>query len=385
MKPEMDSFSRFGGGPFQVVLRKIGASGVGARIVLILAFCWLPLALLTALQGTLLGESVRVAFLEDVVVQTRLLLVMPLLLAAEAVIVPRLRGPADQFARYNLIAAADEPAFDAAVSETRRRRENLLAEVLALLALALLGLFEPRTELYGPLSTWKMLLMPSGLEHTPAGWWHSLLSLPVYRFLLLRWLWRYLLWARFLWRLSRLGLRLEPIHPDRMGGLGFLPKGQAAFASIVFAFSCSFAGGVAGRILHAGESFRANWTVSSVFMVLNAALVLLPLFVFIPRLASVKRRGLQEYGALSSRYALSFEGRWLRGQPLREDFLGTGDIQSLADLDATFQNIRAMRVVPLDLALIKVLVLAAFLPLLPLLLTELPLVEILKRLAGVLL
>lgn len=209
--------------------------------------------------------------------------------------------------------------------------------------------------------------------------------MPIYRFLLLRWLWRYVLWARFLWRLSRLGLRLEPIHPDGVGSLGFLVKGQAFFAPVVFAFSCAFAGGIAGRILHVGESFRAYWTVSIAFMVLNAALVLCPLFVFIPRLASAKRRELQAYGALASRYALDFERKWLQGRPPQEELLGTGDIQSLADLDTSFKNIQAMRVVPMDLALVKILVLAAFLPLLPLLLTELPLADILKRVAGVLL
>ncbi|MFO7596898.1 MAG: hypothetical protein R6W92_11230 [Desulfocurvibacter africanus] len=385
MKSDTESFSRFSGGPFHGMLKRFGTPGVGARIGLILAVCWLPLVLLTALQGALLGESVRVPFLKDVVVQTRFLLVMPLLLAAEAVIVSRLRDTAEQFTRYNLITAAHRPAFDAAISETERRRENVLAEVLALLALATLGLFEPRIELYGPISTWKMLLSPAGLEHTPAGWWHGLLSLPVYRFLLLRWLWRYLLWARFLWRLSRLGLHLEPSHPDSMGGLGFLPKGQTSFALVIFAFSCSFAGGIAGRILHVGENFRSYWTASIAFMVLNAVLVLLPLLVFIPRLASTKRKGLQEYGALSSRYALDFDRKWLQGRPASETLLGTGDIQSLADLDATYKNIKGMRVVSVDLALIKILVLASFIPLLPLLLTELPLVEIFKRLAGVLL
>jgi hypothetical protein len=385
MRSDQESFSRFSGGPFHGILGKFGVSGIGARIVLILAVCWLPLVVLTALRGTLFGASVQVAFLEDVMAQVRFLLVMPLLLAAEAVVVSRLRSTAEQFTRYNLITASDRPAFDAAVSETERRWEKTAGEVAVLMTLVLLGLLEPHAGLYGPLSSWRTVSGPAGPEYTFAGLWHSLISLPIYRFLLLRWLWRYLLWARFLWRLSRLGLRLEPIHPDRMGGLGFLPKGQASFALVVFAFSCSLAGGVAGRILHVGESFRTYWAASIAFMVLNAALVVCPLFIFIPRLAAAKRRELQAFGALANSHALEFEGKWLRGRPPQEELLGTGDISTLADLDATFQNIRAMRVVPLDLALIKVLVLAAFLPLLPLLLTELPLVEIIKRLAGVLL
>ena len=48
------------------------------------------------------------------------------------------------------------------------------------------------------------------------------MSIPIFQFLTLRWLYRLLLWFLFLWRVSRLDLRLAPSHPDRAGGLGFL-------------------------------------------------------------------------------------------------------------------------------------------------------------------
>ena len=54
-------------------------------------------------------------------------------------------------------------------------------------------------------------------------------SLPSVQFLLLRcYLW-ILTWARFLWQVSRIPLRLVPIHPDRSGGLGFLESSSHIF------------------------------------------------------------------------------------------------------------------------------------------------------------
>ena len=62
-------------------------------------------------------------------------------------------------------------------------------------------------------------------------------------------------------------------------------------------------------------------------------LVLGHLLVFTPQLAQAKRRGLREYGMLAGRYVREVDAKWLRaGAPAAEPFVGSGDIQSLADL-----------------------------------------------------
>jgi hypothetical protein len=71
-------------------------------------------------------------------------------------------------------------------------------------------------ELSGSSSTWQILVFPSGATRTMAGWWHVFVSLPIFQFLMVRWLWRYLIWCRLLWRISRLDLQLIPTHPDQL-------------------------------------------------------------------------------------------------------------------------------------------------------------------------
>jgi hypothetical protein len=107
--------------------------------------------------------------------------------------------------------------------------------------------------------------------------------------------------------------------------------------------------------------------------------------VFAPQLAHAKRKGLREYGTLAERYVREFDAKWLRGgAPADESLLGSGDIQSLADLGNSFQVVREMRIVPIKRDDLLRLVGATLAPIVPLALTMMSLEELLKKLFGVL-
>ena len=67
-------------------------------------------------------------------------------------------------------------------------------------------------------------------EISMAGWWFNLVCTPLVRFLLLRWLWRMILWTLLLCRVSRINLHLVATHTDMAAGLGFLSEAQKAFS-----------------------------------------------------------------------------------------------------------------------------------------------------------
>jgi hypothetical protein len=76
---------------------------------------------------------------------------------------------------------------------------------------------------------------------------------------------------------------------------------------------------------------------------------------------------------------------WLRGSaPADEPLLGSGDIQSLADLGNSFEVVRTMRIAPFAKETILQLAAAVVVPIVPLLLTLMPLEELLKKLFGIL-
>jgi hypothetical protein len=92
---------------------------------------------------------------------------------------------------------------------------------------------------------------------------------------------------------------------------------------------------------------------------------------------------LREYGRLVSRYVGEFDRKWVRGGAVAEEqLLGSGDIQSLADLGNSFQVIRDIRPVPFGRDTVLQVVFFTLMPVMPLVLTMIPLEELIKKLVG---
>ncbi|HWC75298.1 MAG TPA: hypothetical protein VG454_15290, partial [Gemmatimonadales bacterium] len=128
-------FSVVLGGPLFQLFRRAHLAGAGLelqvqRIVAVTALSWLPLLLLSAVQGLALGPKVAVPFLQDIETQARFLLFVPLLVGAESIVHQRLRFVARQFLDRELIPEAAEARFRAAIDSTIRLRNSVLAEVI---------------------------------------------------------------------------------------------------------------------------------------------------------------------------------------------------------------------------------------------------------------
>lgn len=383
-------FSLVHGGPlFQLLLRAHLSNDAlelaHQRIIVIALLAWLPLLLLSALEGNLLGGNVAVPFLMDVEVHIKFLLAIPLMVGAELVVHRRMRLVVKQFLDRNLIPESAMPRFDAAIRSAFRLRNSTLAEVL-LIALVygfgILVVWRHYTALDAP--TWFATPSADGSSLSLTGMWYAYLSLPIFQFLLLRWYYRLFVWARFLWQVSRIELNLVPTHPDRTGGLGFLAGTVFAFIPLLMAHGAIVAGNLANRIFHLGATlpeFKGEILLLVVWLLL---VVLGPLLVFAPKLAAAKRTGLREYGTLAQRYVREFDAKWLRGgAPADEPFVGSGDIQSLADLGNSFEVVRTMNVAPVSKDAILRLAAAVVVPVVPLLLTMMPWEELVKKLFGI--
>jgi hypothetical protein len=105
---------------------------------------------------------------------------------------------------------------------------------------------------------------------------------------------------------------------------------------------------------------------------------------FAPKLVAVKRDGLLEYGTLAQRHAREFDHKWLRGgAPAGEPLVGSPDISSLADLGGGFEVVAEMRFVPFTIRTVVQLAVVTLLPVAPLLLTMIPLKDLLEGLLKV--
>ncbi len=386
---ELTDFSLVLGGPLYQLFRRAHLSGdaldlLRRRIVVLSLLAWLPLALLAGFEGRLLPGTATVPFLLDVEVHVRYLLAIPLMVVAELVVHQRMRAVLQQFLGRKLVPEAVRTQFDAAVASVARLRNSVLAEILIIAFVYGVGMFVVwRNYVALDANTWYATTSAAGSKLSLAGMWYGYVSLPLFQFLLLRWYYRVFIWARFLWQVSRLGLKLVPTHPDRVGGLGFLANTAYAFLPLALAHGAVLAGMLANRILHLGAKlpeFKAEIVLMLFFV---QFLVFGPLFAFAAQLARAKRTGLGEYGSLAARYVREFDGKWLRGGAAPDEpLVGTADLQSLADLGNSFEIVKGMRLAPVTRDAILQLAAATLLPVVPLLLTMMPWDELLKRLFG---
>ena len=383
-------FSLVLGGPLFQLLHRAHLTGdalelLKQRIVVISLFAWLPLLVLSALEGQALSGNIAVPFLRDLEVHCKFLVIVPLLIISELVVHQRMRFVVKQFLERNLISEKALPRFDAAIASAFRLRNSVLAEVLLILFVYVVGvLIVWRHYTTLATATWYAVPTGEGLKLSLSGVWYGYVSQPLFQFLLMRWYFRIFIWARFLWQVTRLELSLIPTHPDRVCGLGFLSNTVYAFIPLAVAHGGLLAGFMANRIFYLGVALTQFKIEIAIVVIFMLCLALGPLLLFTPLLAEAKRRGIREYGTLAERYVREFDVKWLRGgAPADEPLVGSGDIQSLADMGNSFEVVQTMRSVPITKEAILVLAVATLAPVAPLALTMMPLEELLKKLIGI--
>jgi len=373
------------GGPFYNFQQRLGlrAQLVKRRAILAALLTFFPLLILAVLQHRAVS-NVEVPFVRDFSTYCRFLLAIPLLLLAENILGPRIAIAASHFVDAGIVLEKDYAKFANFIDRGMKSRDSVLAEIiLALLAYALAFVGHRETVVHA--STWSITRSPAGNSLTWAGIWLIFFCAPFFQFLVYRWLWRLFLWFQFLHRVNTLDLQLFPTHPDEAGGLGFVGETQRFFGALLFALSIGIVGALANDIVYDKVPLQHFTTAIVIYVIVAVLVIVLPLMVFSGRLLRTKRIGLHQYGTLATSYTGLFQKKWIYGNnPENEALLGTGDIQSLADLGNSYSFIEKMKFLPIDLPTLLHLVVAGLLPTVPLLLAIMPLKELLKLVLKVL-
>jgi hypothetical protein len=389
---EPPDFSLVLGGPlFQLLVRSRLATPalelMTRRVVFISLFAWLPLMLLSLVNGKA-WDGAELPFLYDIEMQVRFLVALPLLIGAEFLVNQRMRLIVGQFIERDIITEEMLPRFQDVIASAVKLRNSVVIELFLFILIFVGGYYLWSTisgieKIGAGTGTWYATATNGGTQLSLAGYWYIFISRPLFQFIMVRWYFRLFIWARFLWQSSRLKLNLIPIHPDRAAGLGFLGGSSDAFAPLIMAHGALIAGLIANPIFFTGAKltdFKMEIIGGVVFLLL---IVLGPLLVFSLSLMRAKRTGLREYGMLASRYVNEFDLKWVRcGAPADEQLIGSGDIQSLADLGNSFQVIRDIQPFPFGKNAVVRCVVMALIPISPLVLTMIPLEELIRKLLG---
>ena len=383
----LSGFSLVSGGPLFRLWRRAGLTGddmqgVRRRVLVAVLLTWLPLLILSMYDGWAWGDGKGLYFLHDIEAQVRLLVVVPLLLLAEVRVHREVPAIMRCFVEQNLVLPPQRPRFERALASATRLRDSVFAELLLLVLVYVVGmLIIRRTQFMLDIETWYAVVDGDRRVLTPAGWWGALVAMPAVQFMCVRWFYRFFVWGRLLWQVSRIRMNLQPTHPDCTAGLHFIALFERSCRIVMAAFGAVLAGMIANRILFAGAGLL-DFKVEIVGMVaLLLGMVFGPMFAFTTRLQEVKHHALEEFGRLGQRYASEFSRKWLHDAgPAGEPLVGSADIQSLADLRNSYLVVKDIHWTPFDLTDVLTLAACALVPLVPLLLTRYSLEEIVDRL-----
>jgi hypothetical protein len=352
------------------------------RTFLFALVSWLPLAALAAVQGLAINDDPRRSLLLDFTVYARFLVAVPLFIIGESVADSRYSMIVNYLLNSGIVTGSERQAYDDLLSSTRRLRDSRAAEILwVVLAYsgALLSVFYHAKS---DQSTWLVNGAAGPIPLSWAGVWYAAVSLPLFQFLLYRTFWSWLIWVRFLWRLSRLRLRLTPTHPDLAGGLNLLGDSPYAIAVFVFAIGAVLSAALIMQVSYDEASVVVYHNVFIVYLLLAMMISFCPLLVFVGKLDRLRQRGLRDYGTLANRHAQLFDEKWINKAGVTEDIveipLGSPDTSSISGIKGSYETVKRMRFFPFGVRALVVLAAAALIPMVPLILMEFPLKKILK-------
>src|SRR5215813_10771977 len=378
----------YGGPPHRLQrslgLIKPGDPMIARRAELVVLVGWVPLVVLAVVQSFILRDHMAKSFFSDFAVYARSLVAAPLFILAEADSIPLLGRVARHFLAAGLVTEGDRARFDHAVTSTRRLLDSRLAElIVAILAYGLVA-FLLITVSPEELPSW-FWLKSDYQVFSLAGWWNALVSVPLFILLFFGWLWRVFLWARFLWLMTRLDLRMIPSHPDHAGGLMFVGDSLRAFWLVSFALGAIVAGQVANRITLYGESLATFKHIVIGLVVFVLILFVGPLTLFIGKLRATKRRGYFVYGALASEVGRQFERDLLYSERgAYEEGPNAQDFSSAANIYGIVANVYGMKDFPFGLRSLGLLIAVTLAPFVPVALMLMPVTEIIKDFAKML-
>ena len=336
----------------------------------LIALCWLPLAILCAFKLDL--EQYYLLFVRDVATHVRFLFVLPILIFARSSVNKSFHYTVKLFYQTKIIDEKNKEPFEKILTDLGRWSNSKIADYVLLFFVYLLFFIQEENrrndaDFYAP---WHI----ADNHITVAGWWYSLISLPILQLLLYRWFYTITLWIIFLRKISKLNFHLSALHPDSFGGLGFLRYTQLSFFPIALAFSALAAGFVNNMILFSGISIVEYKIMLGSIVVMIFIVFVLPLTLLVPLLTRIRREDYLKYSLEAWPIARKFEEELVA-------YYHSGtekpDVSWHADMIGSFEKTENMKVNMVNKNILITFAFAVIIPFLPVLAQQIPLEEFL--------
>ncbi len=376
-----ETLNLFEGGPLHRVMLWLGLAGcsrrqITRRILFWVMLLWLPPFALAALDSIGATHSPTVSVFTDLPFHIRYLLSAPILIAAECHLGQLLSGVIPILVARDMILPQSMQAFIKMASRIRGLRNSNGAEFILLLGSLAFVASRAYLDLPQEISSWRQ---SNSILGTVARIWELKIGLTAYYFLILRWIWKFLIWSYFLIRLAILKPNLQSHHPDHAGGLSFLVYRHLWFGLVAFALSAAISANIGEIVIFSKVSVSTFLFPLIFYLVFIEILLIAPLLCFTPLLVISRRNGLDRYGTFANRYAGDFDRKWVEPDPGETpEALGSPDIQSFNDLGETYVHLREMQSFVMKREHVVTLTILISAPLAPLILFKIPVSEFIK-------
>lgn len=230
------------------------------------------------------------------------------------------------------------------------------------------------------LLTWQINNSNETVVLSHAGWWNFLIGRPLVIFLFYRWIIAIVAWGFVLRKISKLDLELFPMHPDCVGGLGFLGYAIRYFSPITFAISASVSGSLMDMILIEDMSLSELKVPVFGFFILITLLFTYPLLWFTKKLIDAREKSVFDNDDFANGMLREFKNKTSKKyHEVEPEDLQSPIYSSVSDLSSIMNNALNMKFLPLSLKDLVPLWVSILIPILFVISLEIPLNQLIKE------
>jgi hypothetical protein len=378
---ENDKFTRFIN-EFQ--FNKTSPINLRKKALLLLLICWGPMAIYSLINGTFWTGSITNSFITHLDTQVRFLIALPIFLLAVGPVGRRLEKILRQFTEAGMMPDSHMPEFQSLIEKRIKLLNSTWPNVvIAVLCYVQVGIVLYFEQLTPEILSWQVNVVDGEPYLNFAGKWNTLFCRPLVLFLFYKWILRILVWGNLLRTLAKIPLHLYTVHPDLVGGLGFLGYSIRSFSPVAFGISALIAGKIADFMLIEGMRLVEFRVPFLAYLVLITLLIVFPLVNFSKQLTLARETAIfNQYDFINGIYRLLNPKITKKFDKVDDQDLSSEEFGSVSDLNSLIGNTLNMRSIVFSLTDILPLWVAASLPFLPVILLEIPIAELLKTVAS---
>lgn len=344
----------------------------------IATFVTLPIYMLRIAQYPHELQDPWALFTEELVVPVRIIISFPLFWVGKSVIEKVTDAALVQIRRAKLILPENMNELIDLIHRHRKARSSVVVDLIAITIAITIAVAGIKFRLSYAHTTALLVDREHIMSLSWAGWWYVLVFTPVTLFVGMRSILAWILWIMSMTKLRKLPLQLNATHPDNAGGIGFLGLTTAALIPTVMALAASIEG-VWFQTLRKGIQSPQSLFIPGLGLVAATLLFTFgPFLMWTGLLTKVRSEWLIRYGAVGNLVVSRFHEKWAErlSDFNPDEFLESPSGESTANFCEIYEQIEEMRFSPFSLLDVKRIVIAVVVPAIPLILTVIPLKEL---------